>query len=106
MRSRRTDANLLVEGYRQLLIQEKIHNSSYAGRILPLLDVLLVEILSGFAVVALFRKAKLFQISIFLIMYVDIFLVSMVILTSAASIHVKPKGWITTVKSRNVNGVW
>lgn len=102
MKSRKSNLDFLVKGYRQLQILEKIHNSSYRGRILPvmLFGVVLVEILCGFAVFVLFHRASLFQTTIFLVLYLDVFLVSMVILTCAAYIHVKTKGWINVAKFR------
>lgn len=53
----------LVMGYGELQIQEKFHNSSYRGKILPdtIFSIPLVEILSGFGLIALFQKANFAQ---------------------------------------------
>lgn len=90
----------LVRKYRQLQIQEKVHNSSNRERILPvsLLSIPLVEILTGFALISLFKDANFIQTSIFMVTYIDIFLFGMIVVTSASSIFVKTEFWLNHVK--------
>lgn len=100
MASRNASTDFLFVGYRQLQLQERMHNSSFRGRILPvcILCFPVIQILSGFALVELFHKAELFQISIFVVMYLESCLIGLIVLTSASSIHVKAEDWISRVK--------
>lgn len=102
MKSKRSYLGFLVKGYRQLQIQEKIHNSSYRKKILPvsIFSITLVQILSGFAFLALFHDASIFQLSSFLILYVDSFLAGMIIFTWPALLYEKTEDWLNRVKPR------
>lgn len=96
----------LVKGYRQLQIQEKIHNSSYRGRILPfsILCIPLMEILSGVALIAVFHKANLLLTSSFLVTYMDCIVVGMLMLTFASSVYVKTEVWLNHAQSKSGKG--
>lgn len=101
MKSQNNEINHLVKGYRELQIHEKIHNSSYRGRILPLgiFGVPLLQILCGYALVALWQEADLFQTAIFLVMYLNVAVFGVIIITSASFIYIKAEDWVRRVKS-------
>lgn len=67
MTSKSNNLEFLVRGYRHLQIHERIHNSSYKARILRIytFGVPLLQILSGYSVIALFHEGNLFQTFIF-----------------------------------------
>lgn len=100
MNSKGGNLDFLVKGYRQLQVQEKIHNSSYRSRILPivLLTCPVIQILSGFALIALFHQANLFQLSIFLTMFLDAAVCGIIVVTFASSVYIKAEVWINNVK--------
>lgn len=102
LNSKNKNVDFLVKGYRQLQIQEKIHNSSYRGRILPIVifAIPLFQILSGFGLIVLFDKTNFVQISIFLITYLDALVFGIVVLTFASSIYLKSEFWIRNVRQR------
>lgn len=60
----------------------------------------IAQILSGVAPVALFQRANLFQILLFLTIYIDSTLFGMIVLTSTAFINSKTKAVLHGVKGR------
>lgn len=101
--SKNMEVGALVKGYRQLQVWEKIHNSSYRGRILliSIFAIPMLQILSGFGVITLFHNANLFQIFTFLVTYLDAVVFGLAISTFASTIYVKSEGWIRNVKPRS-----
>lgn len=102
MKSKNSKVDFLVKGYRQLQIQERLHNLSYKGRILPvsILAIPSIQIMTGFTLITLLHKVNILQTSIFLVMYLDVFLFGMIVLTFTSSIYVKTESWISKVKYR------
>lgn len=104
LKNNRIKIDSLVKGYRQLQVKEKMHNSSYKGRILPVcaLGVPFIQILSGFALTALFGKASPFVTSIFLVLYLDAVGLGLTVLTATSIINVKSGEWVNNLRSRVV----
>lgn len=99
------DIDTLVAGYRHLQILERNHNSSYSARILPLCiaTVPFLLVLSGYALVALFSTGSLAQMLTFLVVYLDITVFALVVLTAASGINVQTEEWVKKVKSGSGN---
>lgn len=93
--------DILMTRYREQQIWERIHNSSYRGKVLPvsITGIPTMEILSGAALITVFQSGNWFQISVFLIFYVDAAVFAIIILTSASAIYVKSEDWIKGLKS-------
>lgn len=102
MASKGRNVDFLVKGYRHLQLLEKIHNFSFRGRILPatVWGIPSLQILSGFALIALFGNASFIQVSIFLTIYIDACMCGLVIFSAAACIHVITEDWVARVKPR------
>lgn len=98
--AKKDEERKLVKGYRELQVQEKIHNFIYKAKTLPVsvFATPLIQILSGFTFVVLLHNANLFQLAIFLVIYLGSMMFSMIVLSSAASIYVKTEEWINDLK--------
>lgn len=102
LNSKNTKMDFLVKGYREIQVREKMHNSSYRGRIL-LIFIFAVpsfQILSGFGLISLTHKAKLIQILAFLVTYVDVIVLGMAVLSFASFIFIKSEDWIKKMKGK------
>lgn len=85
--SKTKEMDFVVKGYRELQIREKIHNSSYKGRIMHvcLFAGPLSEILCGFILFSLFQKVDFVHLCVFFVLYLDVTLFTVII--SSALLH-------------------